>query len=547
VGRDRSSVERNVTTLIEAHRTKLAGRAAFVLAQADPSSPATGPQTEMTFQELGSACETVAGGFRRLGLEPGGRVLIFLPMSFAMYVSMFAVQRLGAIAVFLDSWARRDQLGFCAGLTQPRMMIAPEAAYLACDRVREIREIPLRVVVGPHEGTYAASLEQVGAGAERAPIEPVASDTTALITFTTGSSGRPKGANRTHAFLLAQHAALDRVIPYRDEDVDLPAFPIFSLNNVAGGVTTALPAIDLAQPGESDGAALAEQIRRQGVTSCTLSPSLLRGLASHCSLSGVRLERLRRAVTGGAPVSRQDVAAMQQAAPGAEILILYGSTEAEPIAHITGAEMLEASEAPGTLVGPLVSDLEHKLLRVNKSPIALDERGFEPWLAPDGQVGELVVAGEHVCRGYYKDDEAFRRAKIVDGDGVVWHRTGDVGYLDALARLHLVGRVHNSILRAGELLYPVTPEILMRGVAGVRRCAYLGLPDPSLGEAATAAVCLEPEAEPGAVEMAVREALSSEGIVLDRVVFVEEIPMDPRHHSKVEYQKLREKIAGEPC
>jgi long-subunit acyl-CoA synthetase (AMP-forming) len=95
---------------------------------------------------------------------------------------------------------------------------------------------------------------------------------------------------------------------------------------------------------------------------------------------------------------------------------------------------------------------------LNKGPIALDERGFEPWLVSAGEPGEVVVAGAHVCRGYFKDEDAFTRTKIVEADGTVWHRTGDVGYLDEAANLHLVGRVHNTIVRAGELLYPVTPR-----------------------------------------------------------------------------------------
>jgi acyl-CoA synthetase (AMP-forming)/AMP-acid ligase II len=465
-------------------------------------------------------------------------------MSGPMYVAMFGAQRCGAIAVFLDSWARREQLGFCAALTEPRMMIAPENAYLACRHVPEIGAIPLKVVAGPHQGTYAASLEEIGHGRDTSPIEPVPADGTALVTFTTGSSGHPKGADRTHAFLMAQHAALSRVIPYHAEDRDLPVFPIFSLNNVASGVTTVLPAIDLARPRPSDGAALASQVRDHAVSSCTLSPSLLRGVASHCKDSGLRLEGLRRVVTGGAPVSREDIAAIQAAAPRAEILVLYGSTEAEPIAHVTGEEMLARSDAPGTLVGPFVPGLDHHLLQVTREPITLDERGWEPWLAPAGRPGEVAVAGDHVCRGYYKDDEAFRRAKVVDPRGRVWHRTGDVGYLDQQGYLHLVGRVHNAILRAGELLYPVTPEILMRAVDGVRNGAYLGLPDPELGEAAVAVISLTDAADRDRVEAAVRRALRGAGVAVDRVQFVPDIPMDPRHHSKVEYEKLRATLLG---
>ena len=91
-----------------------------------------------------------------------------------------------------------------------------------------------------------ASLAELVAARQDRPLEPVRGEDPALITFTTGSSGRPKGAERSHRFLCAQHLALDREIPYRPDDIDLPVFPVFALNNLAGGVATVLPAIDLA-------------------------------------------------------------------------------------------------------------------------------------------------------------------------------------------------------------------------------------------------------------------------------------------------------------
>jgi acyl-CoA synthetase (AMP-forming)/AMP-acid ligase II len=537
--------ENNVTWLVENHRKLAAQRTAFRWASVDAGTATVSPHEGMTYGELGRRVEVVAGGLWRLGLRPGDRVLVFLPMSGSMYVTMFAAQRLGAAAVFLDSWARREQLGFCAALVEPKLMVAPERAYAAGRNVSELAAIPVKVVVGPHAGSYSAALEDLELGPGGRAIEPVEAEATALITFTTGSSGRPKGANRTHEFLLAQHAALRSVIPYFEQDVDLPVFPIFSLNNVAAGVTTVLPAVDLARPAPEDGPLLVAQMRDQGVTCCTLSPSLLRGVAAHCLASGQPLPGLRRVVTGGAPVSREDIAAVRAAAPRAEIWVLYGSTEVEPIAHVEAREILaRPGGEPGTLVGPIVGGLRCRLLSVNKGPVALDERGFEPWLAAGGQPGEVVVAGAHVCRGYYRDEDAFTRTKIVEADGTVWHRTGDVGYLDEHAHLHLVGRVHNSILRAGQLLYPVTPEILLSGVEGVRQSAYVGLPDRALGECAAAVVSLRSGVGREQVEAAVRRVLGRHGVPLDRFYVVDEVPMDPRHHSKVEYAALRERLGG---
>ena len=125
-----------------------------------------------------------------------------------------------------------------------------------------------------------------------------------MITFTTGSSGTPKGANRTHRFLAAQHYALHSNIPYEEGDVDLPVFPIFSLNNLAEGVATVIPGFDVGVPSEIDVPALLAQFKACGVTCTTLSPSLLNRLSSFCLKNNIKLPDIRRVVTGGAPVSR---------------------------------------------------------------------------------------------------------------------------------------------------------------------------------------------------------------------------------------------------
>lgn len=538
------SAQNNVIAFLEGHRQRTPQRPALVWATQAGSADAAANLVHgrMSYGELAAAAESVAAGLHELGLGAGDRVLLFIPMSPALYVAMFAVQRLGAIAVFLDSWARRHQLGHCARLVAPRAFIGPEAAFALVAGIPELETAAVRVVVGPHQGRYEASLEALVAAGGSCPLHPVAGEETALVTFTTGSSGEPKGANRTHRFLAAQHYALAQCLPYRADDVDLPAFPIFALNNLAGGVTTVLPAVDLARPGERDGELLAAQIRAEGVTCCTLSPSLLRQLAAAAGRQRLPLDGLRRVATGGAPVSADDVAAIRAAAPAAEVHILYGSTEVEPIAHLLAAQMPASDAGEGVCVGEISAGLDCRLLRLQRGPIELGEGGWGEWESPPGEPGELVVSGEHVCRDYFANAEAFRAAKIVDGEGRVWHRTGDVCRFDPQGRLWIVGRVHNAICRAGRLLFPVGPEIVMKRLPFVAAAAYLGLPDAELGERAVAAFSVLPGNRPADCGDALRQALAANGVVVDEVVAVAEIPLDPRHHSKVEYGRLREAL-----
>lgn len=487
-----------------------------------------GGAESITYREFRDKIAYLASGLRELGIQKGDRVLIFAPLSLELYWSMFAVQQLGAIAVFLDSWARRDQLSLCFGIVQPKAMISTERAFQYLQL-----QFPLTQI-------QTDQLEALSAKKVVCPIEEVAPDETALVTFTTGSSGTPKGANRTHRFLAKQHEALSIVLPYRGDETDLPIFPIFALNNLASGISTLLPAIDLAAPSERDPEVLAQQIVEGAIASCTLSPSLFLKIGAY----GRALPSLERVVTGGAPIGQDHVELFQKIAPQAEILILYGSTEVEPIAHIEAKEMLShTTQREGVNVGRIVHGLKVKFIRIAKEALLLGEKGWSEWELPPHQPGELLVSGPHVCEGYYNDPEAFHRTKIRDADGTVWHRTGDIAALDEQGYLWFMGRVHNAILRRGRYIFPVGPEALLRQLPFVRQGAYLGLQDPALGEKACAVFSWASQTVPESTAFEKIAALfAQQNIPLDEIRTVEEIPMDPRHQSKVEYSKLREQL-----
>ncbi|MBI4242865.1 MAG: AMP-binding protein [Planctomycetes bacterium] len=490
------------------------------------------------------AISSIAGGLKNIGIAKGDRVIIFVPLSLELYLSMFAVQQIGAIAVFLDSWARRDQLGVSARIVEPKAMISFEKAFELCAAVPELSEIPLKIIVGHHEKQYHARLSELRQNGNECAIEPVESNDTALITFTTGSSGVPKGANRTHRFLAAQHRALDKDIPYNETDIDLPVFPIFSLNNIAGGVTTILPAIDLAAPSDRDASIIVNQIFSRQVRCCTVSPSIFVKIAEYCRSNNIVLTTLRRVVTGGAPVSKDNVRDFKAIVPTAEILVLYGSTEVEPIGHIEANEMLQdKSEREGVNVGRISEDLDYKFIKISRKNVELGEKGWQEWEAEKGKAGELVVSGAHVCENYYNNPDAFRSTKIKEANGKIWHRTGDVGILDEQGRLWLVGRVHNTIIRANDYLFPIHAEILLKRLDFVRQAAFLGIDDVHLGEKTCAIFSLKWDFKSEDVERyaaAIMRLFKENKIPLDEVRMVKEIPMDPRHHSKVEYSKLRE-------
>ncbi len=514
------------------------------------------PHQSITFRELEDRIARFAQGLLDIGIQQGDRVIIFLPMSVDMYISMFAVQRIGAIAVFLDSWARSHHLGASAECVQPKAMISFQAAFQLVDQVPEFKSMPIRIMYGPGEGgthKYHELFPQ-----KRSELAAVESEFTALITFTTGSTGKPKGANRTHRFLVAQHYALTHVIPYTQTDLDMPAFPIFSLNSLATGVTTLLPAVNLAQPAETDSALLTNQILNEKVTCTTLSPSMLVGVARYCADNKLNLASLRRVVTGGAPISKDDVRAFYKIAPQVDLWILYGSTEAEPMAHIEGRQMLASDEVQdpdvvdkGVNVGEISEDIEAKFIRVINGPITFGPNGWSDLEVRPGEVGEFICTGDHVCRDYYNNPDAFTATKILDDQNRVWHRTGDLAYRDENHNLWIVGRVNNAITRQGKYYFPVQAEILLKRMEFANRCAFLGLPSTQTdGQETCAVIEIKPDVDltgfdiQGARQQ-IRQVFQKNEIPLDKIKFVQKIPMDPRHHSKVEYSVLRQAILNQ--
>lgn len=548
----------NVISYMEQHLRDFPERVALrwanpqALAQwnKDPHTPI--PHDQITYRHFAARIDSFARGLLDIGIEKGDRVIIFLPMSLDMYTAMFAVQRIGAIAVFLDSWARSHHLGASAECVDPKAMISFKMAFDLVDQVPEFKAMPLRILYGPGDKFTHRSEDLLNK--ESSPIAPVESEFTALITFTTGSTGKPKGANRTHRFLSAQHHALSHVIPYTEKDRDMPAFPIFSLNNLASGVTTILPALNLAAPAEHDSALLACQILHENINCTTLSPSMLVGLAKYCKEQNILLPGLRRVVTGGAPISKDDVRAFYEIAPQTDLWILYGSTEAEPMAHIEGRDMLKESTATdpeiieeGVNVGHISEDIDYRFIRIKDGPIELTESPWSEIEVASGEVGEFLCTGDHVCRDYYNNPEAFKSTKILDEKNRVWHRTGDLAYIDTEKNLWIVGRVNNAIERAGKYYFPVRAEVLLKRLDFTYRCAFLGMPDYTLGQATYAVIELKADIDKDTFDFAsakkeIQRVFAKNKIPVDEIKFVTKVPMDPRHHSKVEYKVLRDQL-----
>ena len=455
----------------------------------------------LSFTALRQRVGTVAGGLVDLGLRPGDRVVLLVPMSIELYVALLALFHVGATAVLIDPSAPISTI-----LTRhaPVAMIGSPRAHLLRLKLRPLRGLGLYVSTGfipiPHR-----RLSQIQGVIP--PVDP--GDHPALLTFTTGTTGTPKAIARSHAFLLTQHRILAEHLRLAPGDVDMPTLPVFLLHSLASGATCVLADADLRRPGDVDPDRLIDQIRTVGVTSISGSPAFFGPLARRLLERGECLSGLEHLHTGGARVPVGMLKALCRAAPEAEISIVYGSTEAEPIAVLPVRENLQdledgARSGRGALVGQPVRQLQ----------VRLDE-------------DEILVAGPHVNQGYDQDPEADAENKVRE-NGRVWHRTGDAGYRDADGRLWLVGRAGGRVGGVWPMQVEAPAELLPFVVkAGLAEVA---------GEAVLA--CAVSEAPAG------WEAMVTEAAGGVRVVEVEAVPVDPRHNAKVDRRRLEAMLSG---
>ncbi len=488
-----------------------------------------GKARRTSFGELAARVGSMGASLRAHGVGPGDCVLIFVPMSAELYAAMLGVLHAGGTAVFVDAWADRKRLDAAVRMAAPKAFVGSWKAQMLRLLSPALRGIEHHFVVG---GRALRSAPPDGACVATA-------DAPALITFTTGSTGAPKAAVRTHGFLWAQHEALAAHLGLREDDVDMPTLPIFVLNNLALGVPSVIPDFDPRRPADIDPARVWAQLVAERVTTTTGSPAFYERLVSHAEVTGQKIP-VRALFTGGAPVL-PPLATRLVANVEGEAHVVYGSTEAEPISGIAMRALLAARDdrpegeaGGGICVGPPVPQATVRIIRAEDGVVDLPAGGIAALAVPRGETGEIVVAGDHVLRGYLNDPAAERAAKLRDGTRV-WHRTGDGGRLDADGRLWLLGRVRERVRREDGVWWGLPAETRALTHALVRHAAYLGVGEP--GRQRAVLVVESPTAldADSRAEIIARVAPHP----VDEFRRVEHIPRDPRHASKTDTETLR--------
>ncbi len=459
---------------------------------------------ETTWSELDARVDAVAAGLVDLGLSAGDRVAVVLPNTPDFAVTFFGVLRAGLVALPINPGYTGRELTHALGDSGAVVLIGAGAATaaIAADRVdlpalRHIfipgsDPVPGARPLAELAGTSAAgtgTADGTSAAEDGATGGPAGADRLAVLLYTSGTGGQPKGAMLTHRAMLANLEQADRIEPkvIGPNDVVLLTLPLFHAYGLGPGLCAiAYHAAAGVLVERFDPADTLEQVQRHFV-SCVLGVPAMYMAWSLLPDVGEAFSSVRVAVCGAAPL---DPAAQHRLlnATRHHVFEGYGLTETAPVVTST---LVSPVPKPNSIGRP-IPGVEVKLIGGDGQEIEVDEE--DDGASPGTDPGEIWVRGPNLFSGYWPDG-----AGGPDPDG--WWATGDVAYFDDDGDMFLVDRLGELILVSGFNVYPREVEDVLSGHPAVAEAAVIGVPHPYTGQTVKAFVVLTADADPSAEEL----------------------------------------------
>jgi len=419
----------------------------------------------LSYADLDAASARVAGLLRAKGVEPGDRVGIMLPNVLQFPSCYFGTLRAGAVVVPMNPLLKEREVSFYLRDSGARVVLAwHEFADAAHAGAEQADAECILVEPGAFE-SLAARCEPPAGVAERGDSD------TAVILYTSGTTGTPKGAELTHRNLRRNVEASVALFGIDERSVTLGALPFFhafgqtcALNATVavGGCLTLLPRFDA-------GKAL-EMIERDGVTIFEGVPTMYAAMLDHPHAADADTSTLVVCVSGGAAMPVEVMRAFEQRF-GCQVLEGYGLSETSPLATFNRRDR---ERRPGS-IGLPIEGVELRVADDDGAPL------------PAGERGELMIRGHNVMKGYWRHPDA--TADAIDPDG--WFHTGDIARIDADGYWFIVDRKKELVIRGGFNVYPREIEEVIYEHPAVREAAVIGVPHETLGEEVAAAIALK--------------------------------------------------------
>jgi long-chain acyl-CoA synthetase len=457
---------------------------------------------ELTYAALDDASARVAGMLHAAGVGKGDRVGLMLPNIPYFPIVYYGILRLGASVVPMNVLLKRREVAFYLGDSQASAVFAWHEFADAAQAGADDAGVACTLVA---PGEFEQLLE---AGEARPELAEVEGEEVAVILYTSGTTGTPKGAELTHANLSANVKAANGLFNLGPDAVTLGALPLFhsfgqtcamNATIIGGGCLTLIPRF---APDKA-----LEIIQRDRVTVFEGVPTMYAGMLNLPDRDSYDTSSLQVCASGGAAMPVELMRGFE-AAFDCKILEGYGLSETSPIASFNHPDK---ERKPGS-IGTPIDGVEMRIV------------GDDGEELPTGEVGEIVIRGHNVMKGYWRKPEA--TAEAIDADG--WFHSGDMARVDEDGYFFIVDRKKDMIIRGGYNVYPREIEEVLYEHPAVREAAVVGMPHDELGEEVGAAVALKEGAT--ATEAELRDFVKEQVAAYKyprRIWIVDELPKGP--------------------
>jgi malonyl-CoA/methylmalonyl-CoA synthetase len=439
--------------------------------------------------ELDDRAARVGGFLRARGVAPGDRVLLCAPASLDLVVAYLAILRIGATAMPCDAALTASELAHIVGDGEPvAAFVAPDAGERLDEAQREAAPVGTVLTIGADADGLAAALDAD-------PVGPEPDPGPAMLAYTSGTTGAPKGVPLTHANVLASTRGVVKAWRWSADDVLVHALPLSHQHGLSGVHLSLLTGSRAVIFGRFDPAVLCDAIREHRATVLFAVPAMYERLDAWDRIADADLSSLRVAICGSAPLSAA-LADRVQGWLGQVPLERYGSTEA----GLDVSNAYDGPRRPGR-VGWALPGIEMRL---------------------EGEAGEILVRGPQVFEGYWRRPDATGEALTADG----WFRTGDLGRIDPEdGSLEISGRSKELIISGGLNVYPREVEAVLEDHPAVDRVAVAGVPSERWGEEVVAFVVPAGDLDADALIAHCRQRLSAYKCP-KRVVALDDLPVN---------------------
>lgn len=482
-----------------------------------------------TFEEFEKRSNQFAHSLLDKGIQPGDRVLLFVKPCLDFSVLTFALFKMGALPVLIDPGMGLKSLLRSVKQVRPRGLVGvPEAHWLKIFKSSSFSSVKVSLSLG--SSIWAKNiLEDLDQYSNEFHALEVSDSDKAAILFTSGGTGIPKGVIYTHGIFRFQTKALQEMFNLDSSDIDLPGFPLFALFTLGMGMTSVIPDMNPARPASVDPKKIVKNILDNGVSFVAGSPAIWEKVGEYCLHHRISLPSVKRVVMFGAPVRIEIHEMFQQILTSGDTYTPYGATECLPVSLISGRAILKKFKGrslagEGICIGLPAPETE--IIIMDASDIPKTQISS----LPRGHRGEIVVCGPQVTPSYFEMNSETELAKIHDQSGL-WHRMGDVGYLDEEGYLWFLGRKGHVVSLPEKKIFPISVESFFNQIPWVKKSALIRYSDG-------AAIVLEPRKN-GVTEFSLPEQLPEE---IKAIFITSKLPVDVRHNIKID-RALLSKLA----